>query len=72
MTTSNCHGCGAPIIWAIFDGKNIPLDSAESLDGPGRYIAEEFEGGAWHVVKLSPTAMIPGHRDHRRVCPVRR
>ncbi len=70
--TVNCHGCGAPIVWADHHGVRLPLNSEEAMIGPHRYVVTQYTQPYWQVDAAAESVVVSGHIDHRTVCPARR
>lgn len=72
MTTTNCKGCGRPMVWAVTaDGKRIPLDPK-----PAIYMVVAEPGGGDHVCQRAkvPAEVTDGKEalfmvTHFATCP---
>lgn len=75
MNVVNCAACGAPIMWAQLGHPSppdrFPLDSGETMLGPGRYMIVHPDHDPVVAVKMAPNYVGYGHLDHRATCPRR-
>lgn len=64
--------CGVTVTWGeTADGDRVPLETASSYGGDGRYRVIDFDRSPWLVEPVTAVAQVAAYADHRRACPRR-